>query len=241
MRKGGLQLIIADDEPIARQRLALLAEELGHRVVGQAADAREVEAILKNTDPHALLLDIEMPGETGIELARRLYAERPGLPVVLVTAHDSFPLEAFEAGVRDYVLKPVRRERLQQALERVAMQHPATEEPASGEIVRLSMGRREERVPLERIDVFIAEAGYVMARSTQREGFVDARLRDLEDRLGPYLLRVHRSCLAVKASVKGLETHGPADHRLVFHDDLEPVAVSRRQLPRVREFLRQGV
>lgn len=240
MRKGGLQLIIADDEPIARQRLALLVEELGHRVVGEAADAREVEAILKDADPHALLLDIEMPGETGIELAQRLYAERPGLPIILVTAHDRFPLQAFEAGVRDYVLKPVRRERLQQALERAAMQHPATEETASGEVVRLSMGRREERVPLERIDVFVAEGGYVMARSSQREGFVDTRLRDLEDRLGPYLLRVHRSCLAVKASVKGLETRGPTDHRLVFHDDLEPIAVSRRQLPHVRKFLRTG-
>ncbi|WP_018871633.1 LytTR family DNA-binding domain-containing protein [Thioalkalivibrio sp. ALJ16] len=239
MKTAQLNLLIADDEPVARQRLAALAAELGHRVVAQAAHAGEVEQALGETEPDALLLDIDMPGESGLELARRLHAQRPGLTIILVTAHDRFPLEAFEAGVRDYVLKPVRRERLAQALERALLQSPGA--PVSGPAeVHITVGRREERVPLEQVDIFIAEGGYVMARSARLAGFVNARLRDLEDQYGPALLRVHRGCLAVKSAIKGIESLGQADHRLLFHDDLEPMPISRRQLPRVRDYLRNG-
>ncbi|WP_017943045.1 MULTISPECIES: LytTR family DNA-binding domain-containing protein [unclassified Thioalkalivibrio] len=239
MNKSPLDLLVADDEPIARQRLTALAQDLGHRVVAEAAHAGEVTTQLQSLSPDALLLDIDMPGETGLELARRLHAEDPGLTVILVTAHDRFPLEAFEAGVRDYVLKPVRRERLEQALQRAVQQKQGRGETFPNE-VHITVGRREERVPLERVDIFIAEGGYVMARSARLAGFVDARLRDLEACYGPALLRVHRGCLAVKASIKGIENLGPTDNRLLFHDDLDPMPISRRQLPRVREYLRNG-
>ena len=239
MKSGRLELLIADDEPVARQRLSALARELGHRVVAEAAHAGDVDAGLQGHAPDALLLDIDMPGESGLELARRLHAEKPALTVILVTAHDRFPLEAFEAGVRDYVLKPVRRERLEQALQRAVQQKQGAGDPCPRE-VHITVGRREERVPLERVDIFIAEGGYVMARSARLAGFVDARLRDLEDLYGPALLRVHRGCLAVKASIKGIENLGPTDNRLLFHDDLDPMPISRRQLPRVREYLRNG-
>ncbi|WP_018879277.1 MULTISPECIES: LytTR family DNA-binding domain-containing protein [unclassified Thioalkalivibrio] len=239
MNDRPLDLLVADDEPIARQRLSALARELGHRVVAEAAHAGEVETRLRDHTPDALLLDIDMPGETGLELARRLHAADPGLTVILVTAHDRFPLEAFEAGVRDYVLKPVRRERLDQALQRAVQQKQGRVETFPNE-VHITVGRREERVPLERVDIFIAEGGYVMARSARLAGFVDGRLRDLESLYGPALLRVHRGCLAVKASIKGIETLGPTDNRLLFHDDLDPMPISRRQLPRVREYLRNG-
>ncbi|WP_019594593.1 LytTR family DNA-binding domain-containing protein [Thioalkalivibrio sp. ALM2T] len=239
MNNGRLELLIADDEPIARQRLTALAQELGHRVVAQAAHAGEVEMQLQDHAPDALLLDIDMPGETGLELARRLHAEDPALTVILVTAHDRFPLEAFEAGVRDYVLKPVRRERLEQALQRAVQQKQDRPETFPNE-VHITMGRREERVPLEQVDIFIAEGGYVMARSARLAGFVDARLRELEGLYGPALLRVHRGCLAVKASIKGVESLGQTDHRLLFHDALDPIPISRRQLPRVRDYLRNG-
>ncbi|MFO7954486.1 MAG: LytTR family DNA-binding domain-containing protein [Thioalkalivibrio sp.] len=239
MKSGQLELLIADDEPVARQRLSTLARELGHRVVAEAAHAGEVLTRLQDHSPDALLLDIDMPGESGLELAGRLHTENPALTVILVTAHDRFSLEAFEAGVRDYVLKPVRRERLEQALQRAVHQNQGASNAFPRE-VHITVGRREERVPLERVDIFIAEGGYVMARSARLAGFVDARLRDLEDLYGPALLRVHRGCLAVKASIKGIENLGPTDNRLLFHDDLDPMPISRRQLPRVREYLRNG-
>ena len=237
MTGNALDVMIVDDEPVARRRLAELVRDTGHRVVAEATDATDAGVSLEQAAPQVMLLDIEMPGESGVELARRLARQRPELVVILVTAYDAFSLEAFEAGVRDYVLKPVRAERLARALERAAQISQATratDPPA----VRLSVGRREERVALERIDYFAAEDGYVLARAAEIEGFVDARLHELEERFADFVLCVRRGCLAVKSSIKGLESHGPADHRLLFHDGLEPVAVSRRQLPKVRAFVR---
>ncbi|WP_018936443.1 LytTR family DNA-binding domain-containing protein [Thioalkalivibrio sp. ALJ24] len=232
-----MDVLIADDEPIARQRLRGLLEELGHHVAGEAPDVPGVRQWLGERNADVLLLDIEMPGERGIDLAAELAADHPELVVILVSAHDDFGMAAFEAGVRDYVLKPVRRERLQQALERArsANGSAATSSPA----IRLRIGRREETVTLDAIDCFVTEDGCVVARSGEMEGFVDARLQDLEERLGDEVLRVHRGALAVTRNISGLETRNAGDHRLLFRDDLEPVPVSRRQLTRVREFLRR--
>ncbi|MGM0552386.1 MAG: LytR/AlgR family response regulator transcription factor [Pseudomonadota bacterium] len=235
-----LQLMIVDDEPIARQRLCALVEELGHQVSVMAGEARQARALLELEDPppDVLLLDIEMPGENGVDLANELAHTHPELVVILVTAHDDFSLQAFEAGVRDYVLKPVRRERLARALQRALPLARAREEVEAQEI-RLNMGRRKERVPLSRIDCFMAEDGYVVARAARLEGFVNARLHELEEAYGNAVLRIHRRCLAVRESIKGIETLRAGDHRVLFHDGLPPVPISRRQLPRVREFLRQ--
>ncbi|WP_017925575.1 LytTR family DNA-binding domain-containing protein [Thioalkalivibrio sp. HL-Eb18] len=237
MSTEALRVLIVDDEPIARQRLAGMVSDAGHQVIGQAAEAIGARDAITREAPDLVLLDVEMPGESGMELAAEIGSQRPDLMVILVTAHDQFSLEAFEAGVRDYVLKPVRGERLTQALERAA-RHKARPSAPAPRTVRLTIGRREERVSLDRIAYFTAEDGYVIARGEQLEGFVDTRLHELESRFGEALLCVRRGCLVVRMAIRGLETRGPADHRLLFHGNVDPVAVSRRQLPQVRAFLR---
>lgn len=234
-----MDILIADDEPVARARLRELVTELGHRVLAEAGDTGEVRTALQDHRPRVLLLDIEMPGERGIDLAGELARSHPDLVVILVTAHEAFGLQAFEAGVRDYVLKPVRRERLQQALERAQR---STSDPADGDAppaVRLRIGRREESIRLDALDCFVTEDGCVVARGRDLEGFVEARLQDLEQALGDEVLRVHRGALAVTRNIAGLETRNAGDHRLRFRDGREPLPVSRRQLARVREFLRR--
>jgi two-component system, LytTR family, response regulator AlgR len=158
-------------------------------------------------------------------------AEHPEVPVVLVTAHAEHAVAAFDADVRDYVLKPVRRERLERALGR--LREARTKEVPR---IRVKIGRREQLVPLDEIDCFVAEDGYVMARSARVEGFVDASLRELEERLGDAVLRVHRGCLVVKSAVRGLERRC-GHNRLLFRDNLEPVPVSRRQMAILRPVL----
>jgi two-component system, LytTR family, response regulator AlgR len=204
-------------------------------VCAEAADGLAVERLLRDVHPDAMLLDIEMPGMDGLTLARRMEAEHPEVPVVLVTAHAGHAVAAFDADVRDYVLKPVRRERLERALGRLRGA-PSKEVPR----IRVKIGRREQLVPLDEIDCFVAEDGYVMARSARVEGFVDASLQELEQRLGDAVFRVHRGCLVVKAAVAGFETRGSGDHWVLFRDCLESVPVSRRQTPLFRSFLRQN-
>jgi two-component system, LytTR family, response regulator AlgR len=91
---------------------------------------------------------------------------------------------------------------------------------------------------LDEIDCFVAEDGYVMARSARVEGFVDASLQELEQRLGDAVLRVHRGCLVVKGAVAGVERRRGGGYWVVFRDCLEGVAVSRRQTPALKSFLR---
>ena len=228
-----LRILIADDEPLARARLRALVEELGHEVCAEAGDGRSVKQKLHQSRPDALLLDIEMPAPDGLTLAKWIAWEHPSLPVVLVTAHPEYALSAFDCAVCDYVLKPVRVERLKQALERAsggALQGNPS--------IHVMIGRKELLVPMNRIDSFVAEEGYVVARSARMEGFVNVRLFELEEQFGDRLLRVHRSCLAVKSAVAGMETRSATDHRLLFSDGMAPAPISRRELNAVRAFLR---
>lgn len=156
--------------------------------------------------------------------------------VVLVTAHTEHALAAFDASVCDYVLKPVRRERLARALTRAA-ENQGEAGTHDSPALRITIGRRERLVRLDGIDCFVASGGYVLARSARLEGFVDASLQDLEERFPAELLRVHRSCIAVRTAIAGIETRSPTDHRLLFRDGLEAVSISRRQVAEVRSFI----
>jgi len=235
-----LRLLIADDEPPARARLRQLVHETGHEVCAETGNALEALEALRVFRPDAALLDIEMPGEDGLSLARSLSRLFPATPLVMVTAHAEHALEAFDVPVCDYLLKPVRRERLARALDRVAAALDAAATSLAETRIRIQVGRREHFVPLAQIDCFVAEEGYVLARSARLEGFVDSRLAELETRLGPALVRVHRSCLAVRSAIAGIETRSPNEHRLLFRDGLDPVPISRRQLPEVRRRVTEG-
>ena len=114
-----LKLVIADDEPLARERLRmLLADQAGVEVVAEAGDGQQVLDACATLHPHAVLLDIAMPGLDGLETARRLAGSIPPTAVVFCTAYDEHALSAFEAAALDYLVKPVRPERLAAALER---------------------------------------------------------------------------------------------------------------------------
>ena len=112
-----MRLLLVDDEQPARERLARLVTELGgHELVGEAADGIAALGLLDAARPDALLLDIRMPGMDGLELARHLAGLEHGPAVIFTTAYDEFALEAFDAGAVDYLLKPVRRDKLEAAL-----------------------------------------------------------------------------------------------------------------------------
>jgi len=228
-----LRILIADDEPLARARLRALVEELGHEVCAEAGDGTGAEQALSRTQPDAVLLDIQMPDGDGLTLAQRMETSHPDVPVVLVTAHAEHAVAAFDAAVADYVLKPVRRERLGKALEKVVSLRSGERKKVP--LVRVTVGRKERLVPLDEIDCFVAEDGYVVARSARLEGFVDMRLHEVEERFGDSVLRVHRSCVAVTAAIAGLKKPVGAEQQLLFHDSFEGITVSRRLACRVRE------
>ena len=250
-----LRVFIVDDEELARLRLrSLLADVETPRAetVGEAATATQAMSWLAQHDCDVVLLDIQMPGVDGTRLAAEL-REQPQAPaVVFVTAHAEHAVKAFELDAIDYLTKPVRRERLQAALARVVERQrlrPATEAASSEPVLVVNDRGRVTRVPVSEVLYLKAELKYVTLRTARHTYVLDESLAELEERLGPRMLRVHRNALVARHAVRALERRalpGEEDDdgkegwavRIVEVDDW--LAVSRRQVAAVREALSQG-
>jgi len=233
-----MRVLIVDDEPLARARLdALLKECADVDVVGSVGDGEAALAALSETQPDLLLLDINMPGMDGKALAARL-ANRARPQVVFCTAYEAHAVHAFDLGAADYLLKPVRVERLRDALKRVRQRldaHPR--EPAGWLHARV---RGEPvRIALEEVICLLAEEKYVVAHRSGDQLLLDESLRQLEETY-PDLIRLHRNCLVPAHRLIGLKTL--ADGRVLARlagTDFSP-EVSRRNLPALRKLLREG-
>jgi two-component system response regulator AlgR len=244
-----LKVLIVDDEAHARSRLrTLLAECTEPRVdvVGEAANAVQAVEQIQRTGCDLLLLDVRMPGVDGVQLVTRL--REMGMPpsIVFVTAYAEHAVEAFELEAVDYLTKPVRRERLQQALQKVLRARSAAESGAElssggGEHLIIQERGRSERVALSEVVYLKAELKYITVRTAEKEHIFDGALNDLEQRYPHLFVRVHRNALVSRRAVRAVEKHNDpieGEGWMVRLDGVdERLAVSRRQLAAVREAL----
>jgi len=234
-----MRVLIVDDEPLARARLAaLLGECAGVEIVGSVDDGEAALAALSEAQADVLLLDINMPGIDGVTLARRL-AGRGRPQVIFCTAYEAHALEAFELGAADYLLKPVRLERLRDALQRAQRRlDDSPREPA----VHLHGRLRGEQVRIALDDVLclLAEEKYVVVQHLGGELLIEDSLRQLEEAYPDQLIRLHRNCLVPRARLVGLRTlpDGRVLARLDGSDNSPEI--SRRNLATVRRWLRPG-
>ena len=248
-----LRVLIVDDEPLARVRLAQLVDEASvagsplARVVGEAADAASALAWLLQHEADLVLLDVQMPGLDGPGLAARLQSLPRPPAVVFVTAHAEHALRAFELDAVDYLTKPVRRERMQAALERVArrLEGPAAGAASPEPAIVVSERGRLRRVPLSEVLYLKAELKYVTLRTAAHSHVLDDALADLEQRLGERFLRVHRNAIVARAAVQALERRaseeeGAEGWAVCIRPTGEWLAVSRRQASAVRDALAAG-
>lgn len=240
-----MKVLIVDDEPLARLRLRTLVEsltELGAEVAGEAGHADEAESALRGGPIDAVLLDIAMPGRDGLRLAAALNRLAPRPAVIFVTAHAEHALRAFELEALDYLTKPVRRERLLAALQRV--QPRRGRDPAADAPVLLVVDRgRMLRLPVDEVLYLKAQQKYVTLRTASHSYLVDESLAELEPRLGDAFIRIHRNALVARRAVRALalrdlgdeESGGSWAVRVAPLD--EWLAVSRRQVGTVRALL----
>ena len=244
-----MNILIVDDETLARSRLrTLLADcaDTQRTTVAEAANAGEALALLGPTGGRAfdvVLLDIHMPGQDGLALAHALQSLPQPPAVVFVTAHADHAVSAFELDAVDYLTKPVRRERLQQALAKVqrGTRAPATSAAPEGETLLIQDRGRTERLPLAEVLYFKAEQKYVTVRTATRSYIMDGALSELEAKYAPRFLRVHRNALVARRAVRALEKHYDPEEgegwAVRLQGSTELLAVSRRQMAAVREEL----
>jgi two-component system response regulator AlgR len=242
-----LRLLIVDDEALARLRLRSLVDSLpeaGAVVAGEAGDADTALALLQAAPVDAVLLDIRMPGRDGLRLAAALQALPQPPAVVFVTAYAEHALQAFELEAVDYLTKPVRRDRLQVALQRVKQRlRPAAEPLPDGPVLVVTDRGRVLRLPHAEVLYLKAELKYVTLRTVDRSYVLDETLTELEQGLGDAFIRIHRNALVARRAIRELQlrdTDGEGGAVRVAPLD-EWLAVSRRQVAAVRAALAGGL
>lgn len=251
-----MRIFLVDDEAPARVRmrevLGDLAAEVPHEIVGEAGGGAQALAALPGAGAEVLLVDINMPQMSGMELARHLSRLEHGPAVIFVTAHDQYAVEAFEVNALDYLLKPVRAQRLAAALRRAAAAGAPPREAldraaqAQGPRRFLSVGERGRilLVPVAEILYLRAELKYVTVRTREREYLVEESLTALEHEFGEAFVRVHRSVLVARAAIRGCERATDEDGEgagwaLIVDGCGERLPVSRRQWPVVKSLVKR--
>ena len=249
-----MRVLLVDDEALALDRLrAYFADIEGVEVVGDARDGDSALEAVERLAPDLVILDIQMPGRTGLSAAVAMKAPRPEL--VFVTAHEQYAADAFDVDAADYLLKPVRFDRLRQAVERARRRRALREQAERAgmleqEMEALKSGRQEpsvegfwvperdgqRRVPLDSIDWIEAAGDYVMLHTELRSHMLRATMSSLEEKLeGSGLLRVHRSAFVRPSKVTELRKVKRA-HALVMADGAH-VQVSANYIDGVRQAL----
>lgn len=248
MSTTALRVLIVDDEPLARARLrALLSAQPGVQVLGEAGDGEAALAVCAESAPDLVLLDISMPGIDGLETARRLGGRRPCPAIVFCTAFDAHALSAFEAQALDYLVKPVRGERLAEALEKarifLAGRHQHQQDaalprgqPRSQVCARLRGSIR--LIPVEDIRYLQAEEKYVVVHHARGIDLIEESLKSLETEFGGRFVRIHRNCLVARDQIVELRRTPEGAVQAVLRDVPRPLDVSRRCLALLRESLR---
>jgi two-component system response regulator AlgR len=242
-----LKILIVDDEPLARARLreilSDIAIQLPSTVVGEAGNGLAALEFLRDHAVDVVLADIRMPGMDGIELAGHLGAFPAPPAVIFATAYDNYAVQAFDLNAVDYLLKPVRGQRLLTALQKAAgAARPSPEVLADvGRAIRGS-GRTHlschERgrlllVPVNEVLYFKADLKYVTARTVDREYLLDEALTHLEEEFGERFMRLHRAVLVARSALAGFEKAAGDDADAygwaLLRGVPEKLPVSRRQ------------
>jgi two-component system response regulator AlgR len=242
-----MKLLLVDDEDAARQRLRRLIADIGQglAVAGEAADGIEALRLIAATAPDAVLLDIRMPRMDGLAAAREIARSKAPPALIFTTAHDDHAVEAFEVAAVDYLLKPIRRERLETALGR-ARRFSRTDWDRLGTVLPAPPPRHlcayahgEIRlIPVADIVYFRAEAKYTTVRTLDGECLIEDSLVALEQEFGETFLRVHRNALVARDRIAGLVHLPGRSFGLRLRGVAETVEVSRRHLASLRAWLR---
>jgi two-component system response regulator AlgR len=248
-----MRVVIVDDEPLARERMRrLMAEFPGYEVIAEAGDGETALDVIEDEEPDLVLLDVRMGGTDGITVARQLAQLDMPPAIIFTTAYAEHALSAFDAQADAYLLKPVRKEKLRDALLKVRKisraQKPAapTRDPHAKpgrEFILATTREGLVRVPVGDVLYFLADQKYTTVCHLHGEVLIEESLKTLEEDLGGAFLRIHRKALVATKFIASLERRKGEDvdddsaHLLKMRHSNSLLPVSRRRLAEVRRFL----
>ncbi len=241
-----MNVLIVDDEQLARQRLRHMIGEIGGlRVIGEAANGEQALQNAKNSNPDIILMDIRMPGMDGLQAAD--YISRMNNPpaIIFTTAYSDHALNAFETHAVDYLLKPIKQERLKKALQAARRVTRAQlnrlleiENDNSRSKICVKTRGELELVPIEDIVYFKADQKYVTLRTEDHEYLIEESLKSLEQEFANRFMRIHRNALVAEAYVNGMVKNDSGHACIVFENIDDRLEISRRHLAEVRKKLK---
>ena len=243
-----MKILIVDDESLARQRMRDLLTDLGEtEIVGEAVNGSEAIEKTVTLKPDLLLVDIRMPVMDGLEAAMHLQGMEDPPKLIFTTAYDEHALEAFEVNAIDYLLKPIRKERLETALqkarpvsaEQLEEVNRVADTTPSRSHISVHMRGRITLIPVSEIIYFIADNKYVTVRTAKEQHLIEESLVSLEEEFSDRFLRVHRSSLVNTDYLRGMEKNTAGHWRVLMKDIDEKLVVSRRHTPQVRRWVRR--
>jgi two-component system response regulator AlgR len=259
-----LKIFIVDDEAPARVRMTTLLGDIAaiapHELVGQAENAQQALDGIATSGAQLVLLDVQMPGMTGLELASHLIKQDNPPAIVFVTAFDEYALQAFDVHALDYLLKPVRAQRLAQTLQRVQALHVSNTE-VQQKLAATAQAMHSKRqnfsvqergrvllVPVNEVLYLRAEQKYVSVRTKSREYLIEESLISIEEEMKERFVRVHRNALVARHAILGVEKgvaqdaeegdKGQEVWQVILRDIAERLPISRRQWPVIKALVK---
>jgi len=234
-----IKAVIVDDERLARKELtSMLSEFENVEIIGEADSVVSATELIKSTSPDVIFLDIQMPGESGFELANRTDLDSK---IIFVTAYDEYALRAFEVNALDYLMKPINPKRLRQAIDRLI--DDTDEKPAEGKQLQyddnlfIPLNNKFRFVKVSSILSIKSAGDYSEVKILEgAKGLVLKSMKEWESRLPEkYFTRIHRSTIINMEYVDKLEEWFNNSYRIYLKSIKEPFIISRRYAAKLKE------
>jgi two-component system response regulator AlgR len=233
-----LNILIIDDEKPARDRMRRLLDAIPRcSIMGEAASGAEALERIQELSPEVLLLDISMPGMDGMSLARVLQEGGAAPAVIFCTAYQDQALKAFEVEAVDYLVKPVRAERLEKALLKARRFLGREDSEAEEHYVRSTVGGKVVLTPVHRVICLLSEDKYTTVIHEKGTTVIDDSLLDMEQRYPELFFRVHRNALVSRRHLRGLERTAEGQTQVLLSGTDRRPEVSRRNISSLRKLL----
>jgi two-component system response regulator AlgR len=241
-----MKILIVDDEAPARDRLIHMVSSIDSmETSGQASNGLEAVRMVQDSHPDVVLMDIRMPGMDGLEAARHLSEMDEPPAIIFTTAYSEHALEAYDANAVDYLVKPIRQEKLEKSLAKarkltkaqIAALNIETNNTGRSHICARIRGNLE-LIPVDEIVYFQADQKYITVRHLGGEVLIEDALKNLETEFEDRLIRIHRNALVSTKYITGMEKNIDGRFVVSFKEIEDKLEISRRHVAEVRKFLK---